>query len=778
MGDITYPSSGAGGGSGDMAKATYDVNTDGIVDDANPAGTSLAAALSGKLSTSGTAADVNPAGTAIAAALSAKLGATAQAADVNPAGTAISAALSGKLSTSGTAADVNPSGTSIAAALSGKLGTSGTAADVNPSGTSIAAALSGKLGTSGTAADVNPAGTSIAAALSGKLGTSATAADVNPAGTSISAALGGKQATLTASGASKLFGRGSAAGGGAAEEIALGTGLSMSGTTLSASASPDSYLVKTTTYQAVAGDRIAADVTGGGFTITLPATPADGAMVEIVPAKGTFAAANLTIEPGAESIDGGEAGADLVLSGTTGVLLVYRTGYGWQKYVLGATQFDPRSPGEIGAVSQSRVNCTDIVAYPLYLSKGSDAEANAILYVWWANGGGQSAIDVNQTRTRRVDITAISSLGTPSADSVRLGAKIVGGTAQVETATVVGSVTGDGNARCVVTSALAGTVTVDFAVVNGDAATDVGGKLRTALGIAAITNYYTVGGSGADASLTCLTTPGNDATLNISIDNLTCTGLTAAPTSADSVAGTDGTAEVFVKDEAGNETQISPHSSTAPDHLVDSPFDKIGFTNNCYTGLVLYTNEARLAAGRTDAHFWEDFATHNARLDLFGDRALVELDWDATQAEQVAKREAERAAWAERKITWEADPTHAEKPFTEPEPAALQAKACPESITEQLAGKAALLASMVVPENRKSWPNVQLFIQEILTVAPTALAQVELSADPNIAGLRALLYSWRSDVWSDHPLILQGFQVLQAAGILSAEQVTQICAKA
>lgn len=80
-------------------------------------------------------------------------------------------------------------------------------------------------------------------------------------------------------------------------------------------------------------------------------------------------------------------------------------------------------------------------------------------------------------------------------------------------------------------------------------------------------------------------------------------------------------------------------------------------------------------------------------------------------------------------------------------------------------------------EARKTWTNVQDFTQNVLAIAPTALAQVELSQDPNIAGLRALLYSWRSDVWSDHPLIVQGFQVLQAAGILTAEQVAAICAK-
>ena len=92
------------------------------------------------------------------------------------------------------------------------------------------------------------------------------------------------------------------------------------------------YLVKTANYTAVAGDKIAADVTGGAFTITLPATPADGDSVEIVPARGTFAANNLTIGRNGESISG--VAADYVLSTKGGFLFVYRTGYGWSVQTL------------------------------------------------------------------------------------------------------------------------------------------------------------------------------------------------------------------------------------------------------------------------------------------------------------------------------------------------------------------------------------------------------------------------------------------------------------
>ena len=75
-----------------------------------------------------------------------------------------------------------------------------------------------------------------------------------------------------------------------------------------------------------------------------------------------------------------------------------------------------------------------------------------------------------------------------------------------------------------------------------DTASAVGGKIRTAL-IAdgdigdAGTGFFTITGAGANVILTAKTIAANDATLNVSIDNGTCTGLTAAPTSANTTAG-------------------------------------------------------------------------------------------------------------------------------------------------------------------------------------------------------------------------------------------------
>lgn len=115
--------------------------------------------------------------------------------------------------------------------------------------------------------------------------------------------------------------------------------------------------------------------------------------------------------------------------------------------------------------------------------------------------------------------------------------------AQVETATAAGTITGSGNATVVVTGArITGSpVTVSVAVLNTDTASTWAGKVRTALSAtAAITAVYTVGGSGTSITLTETDPLNNDSTLNISLANGTCTGITTAATSANTTAGVGG----------------------------------------------------------------------------------------------------------------------------------------------------------------------------------------------------------------------------------------------
>lgn len=120
------------------------------------------------------------------------------------------------------------------------------------------------------------------------------------------------------------------------------------------------------------------------------------------------------------------------------------------------------------------------------------------------------------------------------------GATIGIGTQQVETATVVGTIVNPGNATVVTTCAgMTGSpITTSVAVLAADTADTVAEKIRTALGgVANITALFSIGGSGARVVLKRLTAAANVANLNVSIDNGTCTGLTAAPTSADTTAG-------------------------------------------------------------------------------------------------------------------------------------------------------------------------------------------------------------------------------------------------
>lgn len=114
------------------------------------------------------------------------------------------------------------------------------------------------------------------------------------------------------------------------------------------------------------------------------------------------------------------------------------------------------------------------------------------------------------------------------------------GVNQVETATAAGTITASGNATVVVTGddITGSPLTVSVAVLNTDTAATWAGKVRSALGaVTAITSLYTVGGATTAISLTRIVKRYNDSTLNISLANGTCTGITAAPTSVQTTAG-------------------------------------------------------------------------------------------------------------------------------------------------------------------------------------------------------------------------------------------------
>ena len=148
-------------------------------------------------------------------------------------------------------------------------------------------------------------------------------------------------------------------------------------------------------------------------------------------------------------------------------------------------------------------------------------------------------------------------------------------TQQVETATVVGTVTGDGNASVVVTAAgMTGSPkTITAAVLTDDTADEVATAIRAALNLDAdVTALFTVGGTGAEVSLTKTIPAATDSTLNIAIDNGTCTGLTAAPTSTATVTGTGYVAGTPVALAPAASVAQEPSNSTKTRYYDNKPY--------------------------------------------------------------------------------------------------------------------------------------------------------------------------------------------------------------
>lgn len=149
-----------------------------------------------------------------------------------------------------------------------------------------------------------------------------------------------------------------------------------------------------------------------------------------------------------------------------------------------------------------------------------------------------------------VVVTAAGMTNSPKT----LNVAVNNGTLQVETATVVGTIgaSGAGNATVIVTAAGMSNSpkTVSVAVANNDSASTVAGKIRTALGLDAdVSAFFTIGGSGVYVTLTAKAAAANDATMNISITNGTCSGLVPMVNSEDTTAGVaaDNAAAVATK---------------------------------------------------------------------------------------------------------------------------------------------------------------------------------------------------------------------------------------
>ena len=101
------------------------------------------------------------------------------------------------------------------------------------------------------------------------------------------------------------------------------------GSSVTIAAGTDWQAVKTTGFTAVAGEGYFCNTTGGGFTMTLPASPSIGDEVSFVDYAGTFDTNNLTIGRNSQPIQG--SAADLTVSTERAAnTLVYTDGtQGW-----------------------------------------------------------------------------------------------------------------------------------------------------------------------------------------------------------------------------------------------------------------------------------------------------------------------------------------------------------------------------------------------------------------------------------------------------------------
>lgn len=141
-------------------------------------------------------------------------------------------------------------------------------------------------------------------------------------------------------------------------------------------------------------------------------------------------------------------------------------------------------------------------------------------------------------------------------------------TKQVETLTVLGSITGNGNATFVLASARA-SATLSVAVSTADdTAAKVALEIRTAIALnATICDVYQVSGTGADIVLTDRQYHANDTTLVFTLDNGTCTGLTKA-TSANTTAGVGLNLNAYIT-LAELKSELAITDTTDDDALVD-----------------------------------------------------------------------------------------------------------------------------------------------------------------------------------------------------------------
>jgi hypothetical protein len=210
--------------------------------------------------------------------------------------------------------------------------------------------------------------------------------------------------------------------------------------------------------------------------------------------------------------------------------------------------------------------------------KGSDIMANNFLLTLDTLGPQSPSIEIasgaSAVTTQLVSVAMNTSDGSTSGYSMKIWGDVdttndedvqtsENGTPQVETAVVSVTTVVTGNVDLTVVGAGIGgsPLGIQFGVSNGDIASDVATKMRTALNVAGVTTNYNIGGSGANVTLTSKTAQADDPTLNIAIegnatgvDDLTYSTSTTPGVKASSWQSYNATLEVKLSSGNGTKT--------------------------------------------------------------------------------------------------------------------------------------------------------------------------------------------------------------------------------
>jgi hypothetical protein len=90
----------------------------------------------------------------------------------------------------------------------------------------------------------------------------------------------------------------------------------------------------TTTYSANSGEQLFVDTNGGGFTITLPGSPATGDVIRFYDLRKTFDSNNLTIARNGRLIQGDAANMTVNSEGAAFDLVYSGNSYGWRIFTV------------------------------------------------------------------------------------------------------------------------------------------------------------------------------------------------------------------------------------------------------------------------------------------------------------------------------------------------------------------------------------------------------------------------------------------------------------